>query len=152
MLKVSQTVCKNGRLIDKHYERKTNTKITWEVLEYSGMKSTSSFINHKWYTKFYKLFDNFFYFQVLEQIEMTTGINPYEHTVCHLCGGGDNEDQILLCDGCDEGYALKQNIYKLYVQFSYVLLESCRNEDPFWDMDVPGVFECYAGHWKGRSR
>lgn len=30
-------------------------------------------------------------------------MNPYDHTVCKICGGGDNEAQILLCDDCDEG-------------------------------------------------
>lgn len=28
----------------------------------------------------------------------------YENTMCEVCGLGDNEDSLLLCDGCDEGF------------------------------------------------
>jgi len=30
--------------------------------------------------------------------------NKYNDTVCVLCGGGENEQVLMLCDGCDKGF------------------------------------------------
>jgi hypothetical protein len=33
-----------------------------------------------------------------------TPAEPEDDTVCSVCGKGDNEDSLLLCDGCDLGF------------------------------------------------
>jgi len=31
-------------------------------------------------------------------------LDPAEHIICTICQSGDDERNLLLCDGCDEGY------------------------------------------------
>ena len=30
----------------------------------------------------------------------------YNTVVCEICGSGENEDSLLLCDGCDKGLVI----------------------------------------------
>ncbi|KAL7304867.1 hypothetical protein TKK_0002673 [Trichogramma kaykai] len=37
-------------------------------------------------------------------IKMTYEFDPLAKYICHNCGKGDNEENMLLCDGCDDSY------------------------------------------------
>ena len=38
------------------------------------------------------------------QEEEDEDLDPAEHIICTVCQSGDDERNLLLCDGCDEGY------------------------------------------------
>ena len=39
-----------------------------------------------------------------EDEDQDDDVDPAEHIVCTVCQSGDDERNLLLCDGCDEGY------------------------------------------------